>query len=58
MAALASVHTAQRTKLVEARLGGDPAEWESVGATWGMRALEPGEPLDMLLSWVESGPPR
>jgi alkanesulfonate monooxygenase SsuD/methylene tetrahydromethanopterin reductase-like flavin-dependent oxidoreductase (luciferase family) len=36
--------------------GADPAEWEAAGATWAMRALNPGEPLDALRAWVQQGP--
>jgi alkanesulfonate monooxygenase SsuD/methylene tetrahydromethanopterin reductase-like flavin-dependent oxidoreductase (luciferase family) len=32
------------------------AEWEAAGATWAMRSLNPGEPLEKLRAWVESGP--
>jgi alkanesulfonate monooxygenase SsuD/methylene tetrahydromethanopterin reductase-like flavin-dependent oxidoreductase (luciferase family) len=36
--------------------GADPAEWKAAGATWAMRGLNPGEPLETLRAWVKSGP--
>jgi alkanesulfonate monooxygenase SsuD/methylene tetrahydromethanopterin reductase-like flavin-dependent oxidoreductase (luciferase family) len=36
--------------------GTEPTDWEAAGATWAMRGLNPGEPLERLRAWVESGP--
>jgi alkanesulfonate monooxygenase SsuD/methylene tetrahydromethanopterin reductase-like flavin-dependent oxidoreductase (luciferase family) len=36
--------------------GADIGEWEAAGATWAMRATNPGDPLEQLCGWVESGP--
>jgi hypothetical protein len=36
--------------------GANAAEWEAAGATWAMRGVIPGEPLEMLWTLVEAGP--
>jgi alkanesulfonate monooxygenase SsuD/methylene tetrahydromethanopterin reductase-like flavin-dependent oxidoreductase (luciferase family) len=36
--------------------GAEAAEWEAAGATWAMRGVNPGEPLETLWTLVEGGP--